>query len=317
VASFLRNPLGLFATILVVGIIVIAVGVKAFGGTTGTPTPTPLSSEQFAQLGEHACISLRRELKPVTESNPSTSKGAARSVHRTASILAGLNLELDGQIPPSAEVARFRNLLAVIQSADRAMQQLDRLTETGQWQRAVLLVRSPGWRQIRTRPSASDAATRCGQTRRTDKILAAVAVRVSRGAAAASYYFAKPLSPAQYVSGLEHMCVSTRAFLEQIDATKPASLADVSNIITALTSALDSGVLEFRTLTPPPSIAAPARILLGKVYREQRDMHNLDELAGTGQWPQAQRLVRSREWRAMASAFGGPPVKRAADINCG
>jgi hypothetical protein len=110
--------------------------------------------------------------------------------------------------------------------------------------------------------------------------------------------------------------VSTRALLEQIDAAKPASLADVSNITTTLTSTLDSGVLEFRALTPPPAIAAPARILLRKVYREQRDMHNLDELAQTGQWPQAGRLIRSREWRAMAGAFG-PPVKRAADINCG
>lgn len=196
------------------------------------------------------------------------------------------------------------------------MQQLDRLTATGQRQRAILLVRSPGWRQIRTRPSASAAATRCGRARPTDKLLTAVALRVSRGAAAATYWFAKPLSPAQDVSGLQHLCVSTRALLEQIDAAKPASLADVSNIITTLTSTLDSGVLEFRALTPPPAIAVPARILLRKVYREQRDMHNLDGLAQTGQWPQAGRLIRSREWRAMAGAFG-PPVKRAADINCG
>jgi hypothetical protein len=316
VASFLRNPLGLFAAVVAVGIVVIAVGLKAFGRAAGTPTPPPLSSEQFAQLNEHACISLRRELKPVTDWNPSTARGAAGSVHRTASALAGLNLELDGQIPPPAEVAPFRQLLAGIQSADRAMQQLDRLTSTGQRQRAILLVRSPGWRQIRTRPSASDAATRCGRTRPTNKILTAVALRVSRGAAAASYYFAKPLSPARYVSGLVHLCVSTRALLAQIDSTKPENLADVSNIITTLTSALDAGVLEFRALTPPASIAVPARILLRKVYREQRDMHNLDELAQTGQWPQAGRLIRSREWRAMASALG-PPVKRAADINCG
>lgn len=316
-ASFLRNPLGLFAAIVAVGLVVVAVGVKAFGGTSGTPTPTPLSSEQFAQLNEHACISLRRELRPVTDRNPSTSKGAARAVHRTASVLAGLNFELDGQIPPPNEVARFRHLLAGIQSAGRAMNQLDRLTSTGQSQRAILLVRSPSWRQIRTRPSAPHTATRCGRTRSTDKILTAVALRVSRGAAAASYYFAKPLSPAQYVGGLVHLCVSTRALLEQIDATKPASLDDASNIITALTSALDSGVLEFRALTPPPSVAVPARIFLGKIEREQRDMHNLDELGQTGQWPQARRFVRSREWRAMGNALGGQPVKRAADINCG
>jgi len=315
VASFLRNPLGLFAGILVVGLVVIAVGVKAFGGASGTPTPTSLSSEQFAQLNEHACISLRRELKPVMDRNPGTSKGAARSVHRTASILAGLNLELDGQIPPPAEVARFRHLLAGIQSADRAMQQLDRLTATGQRQRAILLVRSAGWRQIRTGTSASAAATRCGRTRPTDKILTAVALRVSRGAAAASYWFAKPLSSTQWVAGVERLCVSSRALLEQIDTIKPGSLAGLSNLITTLSSTLDSGVLEFRALTPPPSIAASVRTALGKIYREQRDLHSLDELAQTGQWAQARRLIRSREWQEMANALG-PPV-RAADIRCG
>ena len=205
---FLRRPLGLFAAVVVIGVIVIAVGMKELGGTSAGYAATPLSSEQFAQLNEHACISLRRQLKAVTRRKPRTFTGAARSVRRTAAILAGLNMELDGKIPPPSEVARFRQLLRNIQTADRAMQQLDRLTGSRQWGRATVLVRSRSWREMRNlRQSATAENLRCGRARRTNAILTAVAMRASGGAAAASYYFAKPLSPAQFVGKLQHMCM--------------------------------------------------------------------------------------------------------------
>jgi hypothetical protein len=94
----------LFVAIVVIGAIVIAVGMREFGGTSAGYAATPLSSEQFAQLNEHACISLRRQLNAVTRLKPRSFTGAARSVRRTAAILASLNMELDG-----ADSAAFRS----------------------------------------------------------------------------------------------------------------------------------------------------------------------------------------------------------------
>jgi hypothetical protein len=306
----------LFATLVDIGVIVIVAGMNGFGGTSPGHAATPLSSEQFAQLNEHACLSLRRQLKAVTHRKPRTFKDAARSVRRTAAILAGLNFELDGQIPPPSEVPRFRQLLRTIQTADRALQQLDRLTGSGQWERATLLVRARSWRALRKlRQSATAETIRCGRARRTDAILNAVAIRASRGAAAASYYFAKPLSPAQFAGKLRHMCVSARAQLEDIVSRKPTSLEDASSVIDRLTSSLDEYVLELRGLTPPRSFAAPFRYVLANLQRERRAMHNLDELAATGQWRRAAALIRSPAWHAMLNRLG-PPVK-PADIRCG
>ena len=301
---------------MVIGVIVIAVGMKELGGTSAGYAATPLSYAQFAQLNEHACISLRGQLRAVTDRKPRTFAGAARSVRRTAAILAGLNLELDGKIPPPAEVAPFRRLLRNIQTAGRAVRQLDRLTGSRQWGRAAVLVRARSWREMRKlRQSVTAGKIRCGQARSTDTILTAVAVRASDGAAAASYYFAKPLSPAQFAGKLEHICMSARGQLEQITSRKPTSLPDAASIISTLTVSLDGYLEELRGLTPPPSFAAPFRYVLGNLRREQSAMHNLDELASSGQWQRAEALIRSPGWHAMVDRLG-PPVTPAG-IRCG
>lgn len=312
----LRRPLALFAAVVVIGVAVIAVGMRAFGGTSEY-SATPLSSEEFAHLSEHACTSLRQQLRAVVDKKPRTSAEAARSVRRYAAILEGLNLGLDGRIPPPSEVAPFRHLLANIQTAERAMHRLDRLAETGQWRGATLLVRSPSWRHIgkRLRPSAKVAHIRCGRARRTDAILTAVAMRVSDGTAAASYYFAKPLSPEQFARKAEGFCGSARAQLEQIVAQKPTSPEDAAEMVDRLTSSLDSFIMELRGLTPPPSFAGPMQHVLGNLQMEDRAMHNLDELGVLGEWRAAERLVRSRGWQNMLNRLG-PPVK-PADIRCG
>ena len=116
-------------------------------------------------------------------------------------------------------------------------------------------------------------------------------MRVSGGTSGASYYFAKPLTFAQFAHGLQHFCVSARAQLEQIEAEKPTSLPEAAEKIDILTSSFDRYLMELRGLTPPPSIAAPYRHALGFLQIEDRAMHSLDELGRTGQWRSAERLV--------------------------
>jgi hypothetical protein len=319
VGWFLRRPLGLFAAIVVAGVVVIAVGLQVSGGTAGVPaySATSLSSAQFTRLGERACVSLRRQLRDVTGTRPRSRKAAARSVRAVASTLADLNTELDGRVPPPSQAASFRRLLGGIQTTGRAMNQLEHLIETHQWQRATLLVRSPAWRAVgeRLEPSANGRSKRCGPNRRTDAILAAVAVRVAGGTAAASYYFARPLSVEEFGHNVERICVAARGQLEQITSERPASLPDAASKIDTLTSSLDDFLTELRGLTPPPSYRVPFRHVLGDLQAEDRAMHDLNELARLGQWQDAERLVRSRRWQDMLRRFG-PPVD-PADIHCG
>lgn len=111
------------------------------------------------------------------------------------------------------------------------------------------------------------------------------------------------------------MCISSRAQLEQIVAQKPTSLDEAGTKIETLTSSLDGYLLDFRGLTPPRSLATPFRHVLNLIRIEDRDMHNLSELANTGQWGAAGRLIRSRAWQEMLHRLG-PPVA-PAHIRCG
>jgi hypothetical protein len=315
---FLRRPLGLFAAIVVIGVALIALGMKAFGGTSSAPlySATPLSPAQFSHLGQNACVSLQRQLKAATGRGPGNLTDAARSVRTVASTLDRLNLELDARIPPASEVIPFRRLLGNIRAADRALHSLDRLTGSGQWQRATLLVRSRGWQDIGKQlgPSARLGHTRC-RAHRTQAILTAIRVRVARGTSAASYYFAKPLSPAHFVHAVERICVSFRGRLENVTAERPTNVTEAAQVVDNLTTLFDSFVTEIRGLTPPPPVAVSYRRVLGQIQTADRAAHSVDQLEKLGQWQRAARLVRSRWWKNIWSQFG-PPVA-PADIRCG
>jgi hypothetical protein len=102
--------------------------------------------------------------------------------------------------------------------------------------------------------------------------------------------------------------------LEQIVAQKPTSLDEVGNKIDTLTSLEDGYLVDLRALTPPHSVAALFQHVLTLIRIEDHGMHNLDELASTGQWAQAAQLVRSRAWHEMLNRLG-PPVK-PTDVRC-
>jgi hypothetical protein len=315
----LRRPLGLFTAIVVIGVAFIALGMKTFGGTAPPPvySATPLSSAQFAHLNENACVSLRQQLKAATHREPRTLADAARTVRSVASIIERLNMELDGRVPPPAAVAPFRRFLGEIQGAERAMHRLDRLTGTGQWQSATLLVRSRWWHDSVKQLGHSSKLNHvhCGPARRTGATLTAVRTMVSNGTSAATYYLAKPLSPAKFVGAVERICRSLRGRLQVTTAQKPTNATEAAGLVHAVTLLLDSYVAELRGLTPPPSVAPSFRRALTILRTEDRAVHFLDELERLGQWRSAARLVRSREWQNIGKRLG-PPVN-PADIQCG
>jgi len=310
----LRRPLRLFAVLVVIGAVGIALGMKSLGGTPAASpySATPLSPAQFAQLGENACVSFRRQLEAATNRKPRTLAGAARSVSRIASLVDDLNMQLDARVPPPSEVASFRRFLGKIQGAERALHRLDRMTGTGQWRSATALVRSGWWHDSvkQLGPSTTLDRAHCGG----DATLTAVRRLVSDGASAASYYFARPLSPAQFVHALERTCESFRERLQDILAQKPTNPSEGAGLITSLTVLIDSDVKELRGLTPPSSVAASYRRMLNTLQTADRAVQSLNQLVRLGQWRRASRLVHSRWWQNIGSRLG-PPVA-PADIRC-
>jgi hypothetical protein len=310
----LRRPLRLFAVLVAIGVVAIGLAMKSFGGTPAAApyTATPLSPAQFAQLGENACVSLRRQLKAATERKPRTLTGAARSVSRITSLVDGLNMQLDARVPPPSEVASFRRFLGKIQGAERALHRLDRMTATGQWQSATALVRSGWWHDSvkQLGPSTGLARARCsgGET------LTAARRMVANGTSAAAYYFAKPLSRAQFVQALERTCESFRGRFEDLLAQKPTTPSEAAGLITSLTVLIDSDVKALRGLTPPSSVAASYRHMLNTLQTADRAVQSLNQLVRLGQWRRAARLVHSRWWQNIGKRLG-PPVA-PADIRC-
>jgi hypothetical protein len=150
VGSFFRKPLGLFAAIVVVGLIVIAAAMSAFGGTSGGSyhAARPLSPAQFNRAGVRICLALRPQVRWLATHKPKNLREVTRYVARGTSLFDRLTTEVSGLVPPPSKAALVRRLGRVLEVADRAVHRLDHLTETRQWRQAVLLVRSKWWKRI-------------------------------------------------------------------------------------------------------------------------------------------------------------------------
>jgi hypothetical protein len=149
--SFFRHPLALFAAILVVGVALIAGGMKAFGGTSGKPADaaTPLSPGQFAQANERICVSLRQELQSlVAHGKPRSLRQAITYIRRGTTLFDHLRTEYYSLIPPPSYRVQFRRLLTRLNVMDVAMHHLDHLADTHQWARFVLLARSRSFKKL-------------------------------------------------------------------------------------------------------------------------------------------------------------------------
>jgi hypothetical protein len=319
VLAFLRRPLGLFAAIVVVGLIVIAVGMTAFGGTSGgsSYSVTALSPAQFARAGEHACLSLRRQLKPVVGKERRSLRARAQSIRLITATFDRLTADLYGVVAPASDAASFRRLLASLKAADLGLHRLDHFAGTGQWQSAAVFVRSTEWKDIGKQlgPPAKRVDLRCNGARRTSAVLRAVRARASSGTSAATQYSATPLTPAQFARLGERVCVYLRGRLGPVVAQKPESQTEAAQLIGRLTSIVDGVITQLNGVVPPPSAAAPFRRLLGNLEAADGGLHRLNELTETGQWQRAALLVRSEWWKELGQRLG--PEVAPGDMRCG
>ena len=159
VGSFLRKPLGLFAATLVVGFAVIAVGMMALGGTSGSagPSPTPqlpaaVEKARFQHAAMHICLSSRSLVKGViARGKPHSLREATSDFHWMTPRFDSLTREVDALVLPTAAgktAAALERLRRKLDQFDRALDHLDHFAETRQWRRFVLLARSPGFRRL-------------------------------------------------------------------------------------------------------------------------------------------------------------------------
>ena len=170
VGSFFRKPLGLSVAIVVVGLIVIAVGMTAFGGTSSTSAgsyhaPKPLTPAQFRRAGVRLCLSARSLARAVEANGKVHSLREARGFFRKFTPrFDRLIAEFDGLVPPRSFAAPYRRMLRRLDAVSRDMDQLDHFAETGQWRRFVLFVRSTFRKDIkRLGPPTKLRDIHCGQ----------------------------------------------------------------------------------------------------------------------------------------------------------
>jgi hypothetical protein len=166
-ASFFRSPLAVFAAIVVVGLALIAIGMKAYGGTGGAyQGPEPLSRAQFGRAGEHICLTLRGQLIWLNKHKPTNLRTLTGYIARGTADFNALTTEIDRLLPPPSVARSYQRARAKLDMADRAMQSLDHLTQTRQWRHAIILVRSRWWRRIMTQLGGhptSPKNMRCGR----------------------------------------------------------------------------------------------------------------------------------------------------------
>ena len=169
--SFLRRPLGAFVATLVVGSALLAVGMTAFGGTSGGASyhaGRPLTRAQFRRAGERIGRSMCLQLKPIVNKKPRTLREFTRGIRRIDSIFNRLRTKMYGLVPPPSAAASFQRLRSNLNAFDSVLHRLDHMAETRQWRRFVLLARSRWFKHIVERfGPIHTGKLRCGQPSRT------------------------------------------------------------------------------------------------------------------------------------------------------
>lgn len=172
VGSFFRRPLGVFTAVLVVGLVVIAAAMSAFGGTSGGSYQVagPLSPAQFRRASVRICLSFRSLDKAIIANGKVRNlREATRFFHKFTPRFDHLTADVDGLVPPASAAASFRRLRTNLDAANRALDRLDHLAETHQWRRFVLFARSRSYKNTfkRLGPPTKLRDITCGQASHT------------------------------------------------------------------------------------------------------------------------------------------------------
>jgi hypothetical protein len=168
--SFFRRPLGACIATLAIGFILIAVGMKATGGTSGSLSRAarPLTRAQFRRAGERIGRSICLQLKPIVNKKPRTLREFTRGIRRIDTIFSRLRAEMYGLVPPPSAATSFQRLRSNLDAFDLVLHRLDHMAQTRQWRRFVLLARSRWFKKIVRRfGPVKKGGLHCGQPSHT------------------------------------------------------------------------------------------------------------------------------------------------------
>ena len=149
--SFVRKPLGAFIAVLVAGSALLAVGMTAFGGTSGSRyyVPKPLTRAQFQHAGLRFCLTFRPQLLRIANlKKPKSLREIAKDSRRITALTDSMTGFLDRVLPPRSAAASYRRMLLKFHKLDHAIDRLNHLAQTRQWWQLVLLARSKWWKNI-------------------------------------------------------------------------------------------------------------------------------------------------------------------------
>jgi hypothetical protein len=142
--SELRKAFAIFAGIVVVGVIVIAVGLRLTNhSASATPVPTPLSHAQLVRTANSDCLQARREFDKHRISVPRRPnlrtllrffRIAVPRIDKVAGTLSGL-------APPSTDQVSYQRLLNALAAEGRAGGRMLHDLETRQVRSGLLVAR--------------------------------------------------------------------------------------------------------------------------------------------------------------------------------
>jgi hypothetical protein len=167
--SFFRNPLGLFATSLAVGFALLAVGMAAFGGTSGSPyhPPKPLTLAQYRRVGARLGRSMCLQLRPIVNKKPRSLRQLRSGIGRITAIFDRFRMRLYAVVPPPSRARSFHRLRNHLDAVVYAFHRADHLAETGQWRGFVLFVRSRSFKDLFKSVGSAKGPLRCGRASHT------------------------------------------------------------------------------------------------------------------------------------------------------
>jgi hypothetical protein len=118
----------------IVAFVLVAAGVGPFGGPSGSSAPRPLSQASFVRSAERACLAFAsRGHEIASGKKPEHLRALPGYATRVATMFDGLRTSLFVLVPPPADSATFRELLASLNAEDLAVHRWLHLIETRQW----------------------------------------------------------------------------------------------------------------------------------------------------------------------------------------
>ena len=139
------KPLGIFAGIVVIGVVLIAAGLRLTDRSASAmpPLPIPTAQAQFVRAGNGVCARYYEEVMATFEGRetPKTVKMDARYIRLGMPAMVRLYAGLRALVPPRSQVRTYRRLLRVAgRELHRARAELHAF-EAGQAGRARLIDR--------------------------------------------------------------------------------------------------------------------------------------------------------------------------------